>query len=208
MQITVITATIGERTPLYTPRVVRSDVRYVAFSDRPIESKAWEVIRVDQELSDPCRDAKRYKVLADIFVQTDASIWIDHSARLICDPVELFDQFEEDLLFVRHYRSCIFAEGRAIIRSKKDNPVQVKKTLDRFRSEGWPLANGLFYGTCFARRHTEATFRFSRDWWAYIEQGSRRDQLSLPVALDRSGVSVRKWKRKRRPEFFKMLGGR
>ena len=102
MKIVVLTASIGERRGLYTPSTVNRSVEYLAFVDRRVNHKIWKTIRVDRLPDvDPVRQAKKYKVLADEFVAADASIWVDRHCRLMCDPVEAFDQFSEDVEFCK-----------------------------------------------------------------------------------------------------------
>lgn len=201
----VITASMGESSPLYTPAKYRADdgITYVAFTDRPIKSDIWDVRQVPRLFADSNRDAKRFKVRPSEHVpKADATIWIDRHCRLTCDPRAVFDEFPEDVIAVNHYRSCVFREARVCIDRTKDVAAIIRPMMERFRLEGHPVGAGLYYGGFIARRHTEADDRFSRLWWNYIETGSKRDQLSLPVALARSGVSFRAIKRKRRGEFF------
>lgn len=195
MKIVVVTASIGERRlRLLTPEIVNPAVEYVCFTDKPAAHPVWRTIKVERLADDPVRDAKRYKVLAaDILraagIEAEASIWCDRHCRLCCDPVEAFERFPADVALIRHYRRCIYKEGRACRKKKKDDIGVINAEMDMRRLEGWRPNAGLYYGGFVMRRHTAASERFSRLWWSYIESGSRRDQLSLPVALRRSGVS-------------------
>ena len=207
MKIVVFTASIGERRGLYTPNTVNKSVEYLAFVDRRVNHKVWKTIRVDRDPDVAAvRQAKEIKVLANKFVEADASIWIDRHCRLMCDPIKAFDQFDEDVGVVRHYRRDIFKEGRACRERKKDAPELIHRTVDRFRLEGWRPGSGLFYGGFMMRRHSADVEKFNRLWWNYIESGSVRDQLSLPVAIERSGVSAHKFQNRRRGFFFRIRG--
>jgi len=209
MRIAVVTASIGEgRRGLYTPGSVNESVDYIAFVDRKVSHAAWRPVRVDRLGDCSTRDAKRFKVLPEEYIgdEFDAVIWVDRHCRLLCDPVEFFEEFSEDVAVVSHYRGDIYSEAKACLLKKKDDEALIRRTVSTFRLEGWPRKSGLFYGGFIAKRITEESKKFSRLWWQYIEAGSRRDQLSLPVALDRSGVSVRKFKRRKMAELFKIRG--
>lgn len=207
MKIVVLTSSIGERRGLHTPNTVNESVEYLAFVDRRVNHKVWKTLRVDRAPDvDSVRQAKEFKVLADKFVSADASIWIDRHCRLMCDPVAAFDQFDEDVGVVRHYRPDIFREAAACREKKKDSPELIRRTVDRFRLEGWKPGSGLFYGGFVMRRHSAEVEKFNRLWWNYIESGSVRDQLSLPVAIERSGVSAKFFSRRRRGDFFRIRG--
>ena len=124
MNVAVITATIGERRrALYTPSQVVPGVRYLCFSDRPVVSRGgWEVHQVERDHSiTSVMQAKRMKVMAHEMVpDADAVIWCDAHCRLVCHPVELFDEFDECLGLVCHARGCVYHELRACRRKKKD----------------------------------------------------------------------------------------
>jgi len=209
MSVVVVTSSIGEPgRGLHTPRHDRraDGVRYVAFVDRPVVHDVWETVRVDPTPGDSCRVAKRFKVLiAEHVGDASRSIWIDRHCRLICDPLAIWDEFGEDVGLVEHYRRCVYSEAKACRRQRKDGALIIRRTTDRWRAEGVPENGGLYYGGFVLRRHGGAD-DFSRLWWDLICWGSRRDQLSLPVALHRSGVSVRTFRRSRRPDMFKIGG--
>lgn len=209
MRISVVTASIGpkeRRRKLFTPRYDRreSGVDYVAFADRPVDHPIWRTVQIPTGV-DPYMTAKRVKVLIAEYVKADATIWIDRHCRLLCDPATVFDMFPQSVAVVRHLRRCVYREAKVVRESGKDAPEAIRRTVERLQSWQIPKNFGLFFGGFLLRRHPESD-EMSQRWWQYIEHGSRRDQLTLPVALDRSGVSVRTYKRKRRPEFF-AIGG-
>jgi len=197
--IAVVTASISEhwKTGLHTPAIDRrgEGVRYLAFTNnRRASSKFWEVIRVDRQEKDPRRDAKKYKffpvdLLREIEPNLTGFLWIDRHCRLLCDPLQLFAGMERDGLFAQHWRGCIYKEAEACIDKRKDSPDKIRQTVDRFRLEGFPPESGLYFGGCFALKATDQAERFAKLWSLYVAGGSRRDQLSLPVALHRSGLS-------------------
>jgi len=209
MKIVVVTASVGERRRrLLTPAIDCRDagVEYLAFVDYAVKHDVWRTIQVENaEGVDRNRIAKRYKTeIAEH--GADASIWIDRHCRLMCDPTALFEEFPEDVVVVKHYRSNVFAEAAACRRQSKDDPELISRTVERWRLEGiTPEDLGLYYGGFIARRHPAAD-RFSALWANYIASGSRRDQLSLPIALERSGVSFRGVERGRMREFFHIRG--
>jgi len=208
VKIVVVTASIGEgRRKLLTPQVVNPNVRYVAFADRPMHHPVWTIKRVDRKLADRCRDAKRYKVLLSTIIQdADASIWVDRHCRIMCDPVEVFERFTEDVGVFAHFRNCCYHEARACRKRKKDSEAIINATVERLRSEQWPPAAGLYYGGFLLRRHTEGERAFSRLWWDRISAGTRRDQITLPFCLHKSEVSYRIFPRSEIGSFFRIRG--
>ena len=205
MTIVVVSASIGERrrAAFFTPAIDRrpDGVRYLAFSTSGIKSDFWESIKVGRVLADPVRDAKRFKVrsigiVREVVPDVSRIMWVDRHCRLMCDPVEVFKQLDNDgayLGVVRHSRGCIYREGRACIQKNKDDPSIIKSMMQRFRDEGFKHRSGLFFGGWLAFKVGEPSERFLRLWWNYIETGSRRDQLSMPVAIQRSGVPFKQF---------------
>lgn len=185
MKVAVVTASIGERRPrLRTPLSVRRGVDFICFTDNPeLKSDVWKIIHRTRILDDPCRDAKRFKVLIHEHVDADASIWIDRHCRLKVDALGVFDEFTEDLSLVRHYRRCIYHEARACMDRGKDCHRLIKRSISEYRAGGHPPRWGLFWGGIIFRRHNDRTREFADRWWNLIQNGSRRDQLSLPVAI-------------------------
>lgn len=216
MTIVVITASIGERprAAFYTPLIDRrpAGVRYLAFSARGITSKFWETFKAERLLADPVRDAKRYKIrgvekIREIVPDVSRIIWIDRHCRLAADPLKLFERMAiagADLGVVRHDRGCIYREGKTCIAKKKDDPRVIRAMMERLRLEKYPARAGLFFGGFFAMTVSDASDRFTRLWWNYVENGSRRDQLSMPVAMRRTGIRFHQWNRHR--EAFSIQG--
>lgn len=196
MKIVVFTASIHEKyRKLNDPTSIEHGVDYVAFADRPILTKRWQIIRVKQRLPDPCRDAKRYKCLIEDFLDADFSIWIDRHCRLMTPATELIEQLgEADLGLVVHNRRCVYWEARVCKDRKKDCPDIINAQIAQIRARKWPPRAGLFFGGFIVRRHTEAVRRFGKLWWDMIEAGSRRDQLCLPLAVKDSGVKLHRWR--------------
>lgn len=216
MTIVVVSASIGERrrAGFFTPTVDRrpDGVRYLAFSATGIASDFWEPIAARRVLADPVRDAKRFKVRSIGIVREhvpDVSriLWVDRHCRLECDPLEVFaeiDAAKSYLGVIRHSRGCVYREGRACIAKGKDDPKIIASMMQRFRDEGFRHRSGLFFGGWMAFKVGEPSERFLRLWWNYIETGSRRDQLSMPVAIARSGIPFVQFTDHR--DFFSIKG--
>lgn len=207
MMIAVVTASFGQRRcRLLTPAHVRPGVDYVCFTDNPeLRHDVWQCVLREPLLKEPCRDAKRFKVLAHEHVNADASIWIDAHCRLMCDPLAVWNEFDEPIAVVKHWRACIYHEARACIRRGKDCPKRIRAAIAGYRKEH-PPRWGLFYGGWILRRHTPEVEAFNRRWWRLIADGSRRDQLSLPVALRKGGVAFAAIDRRRLAEFMQIRG--
>ncbi len=169
-------------------------VTYVRFSDSSVGAPGWQSRDFTQIASDPVRTAKKPKVLPHLFLQeADWSIWMDGNIQLIAHPSEVIAEVAASGCHIgvfRHPdRSCIYEEAIQCIRRKKDEPDLIIEQMQRYRNSHYPQKNGLAECNVIVRQHNvPAVVAAMKLWWAEIEGGSRRDQLSFNYALWRSGL--------------------
>ena len=155
--------------------------RMICFSDKQPPAP-WEWIKVSPEHTDLTRAAKVYKILPWLFFKFDECLWLDCELKLkqLPSPVE-------DIAFHQHRsRSCLFKEANVCIAKGKDNREVIESQMERYKD--FPKNKGLWEGGLIYRRNTQQVRALCEDWMNEINIGSRRDQLSLPVVLDRHGV--------------------
>ena len=127
-------------------------------------------------------NAKIYKALPHLFLDSKYSIWIDGNIQLNCDPHMLVDMMNgKDLLVFKHAdRDCLYEEAKVCIKSKLDNERVINEQINRYLKQGWPKNAGL--GSCrvIVRKNTKNMNNLNAIWWSEICRGSKRDQLSFP----------------------------
>jgi hypothetical protein len=165
--------------------------QYIAFTDIPVKSETWETRPIPRDFCDPTRNAKLPKVLAHQYLDTDYSLWIDGSIELKRSPEDILELLgDNDICFMGHPESNIYNEADLVIHQAKDTKARVEEHMDKYRkidgSQYWEMV----CASAILRRHTPEVERFNEIWWSEICTGSRRDQLSLPYALRKSGI---KW---------------
>jgi len=165
----------------------RGNARFVAFLDEtPTENNhGWEIQPLPRESSDPCRCAKKPKILPHLFFpNANYTLWID-GALVIKSSLPLPQWVNEYLsrhdlaVFSNDYYDCIYKEARMCRRSGLDYPQVIHEQMERYRAEGYPENNGLVDCGVIFRRTSEANTRFNLMWYREIMTGSRRDQLSF-----------------------------
>jgi hypothetical protein len=188
--IVVYTAIFGSYDQLVQPAVVDPAVRYVCFTDRPIARPgAWNVRLVDADEATPTRCNRKYKLLAHRWFPDAAwTIYLDGNGRLMQHPAEVIEQAHAAggsfLTVTWHWdRRCVYAEGREVIRLRRDSKAIVTDQLDRYRREGLPPRAGLYACGLLIRRRCPEAEQVNEAWWAQVQRGSQRDQLSLPYIL-------------------------
>lgn len=196
-RIVVYTVVVGDYDALRPPTVINPNVRYVAITDSRNVPAAWEVMRPPKSNDRSVKHAsRRWKILGpQLFPDSDWTIYVDGQLQLAVDPLALLAECESwgeadsDFFLFRHQdRNCIYAEATAIAKYGRDLHKNMQAQMERYRNEQFPEDAGLYLGGMLIRRGHGACDIFSNDWWREVETGSHRDQISLPVALEKSGV--------------------
>ncbi len=67
----------------------------------------------------------------------------------------------------------------------------MKKQIDLIRKDGFPSNYGLFENNIIFREHHDRdVIKIMNDWWRWVENYSRRDQLSLTYVLWKNNFQV------------------
>ena len=189
--------------------------RYVRFLDHPLSrpnAQSWENIVVSSP-EHPRRAAKQIKILPHrYFPEATASLWLDGSLSLNYAPAWLVEHALGDAdiaLYPHPFRfETIYDEAQAVIDCGLDDPTIVRAQVGRYRALGFPKTGPLYYGGILLRRHSPAMEEFNESWWKEIQDGSIRDQLSLPVLLwQRPHLKVRLMEPEDMPTSLDPKGG-
>ena len=174
----IYTASIGRR---MAPQRKWPGARMVCLSDKK-PSAPWGWIRVEPSGA-ANRQTKRIKILPwEHFEDWDFCVWIDANIELTRIP-------DLDAGFAAHRhrdRDCIFDEAAKCIEYGKDDPGVIRTQIKRY--SGHPPHWGLWENGMLYRRNTPEIRALCEDWWRELDQGSERDQISLPVVLRRHGI--------------------
>jgi hypothetical protein len=183
--VTVVTAVFGTRDRLLEPARDLPGHHLVCVTDQDIESKAWQIMKVDAALEDPRLMSRRVKILAQEFVDAERIVWVDASMRVQGDLRPLVSD-EAELVLVRHPRRiCAYAEIEVCRELGIADAKDLAQQAERYRREGFPAHAGLYALGLIGRRMTAAVKKLCYDWWAEVVRSSPRDQTSLPFVLRR-----------------------
>ena len=188
--------TDGYDIPLESPWALRCP--HLCFTDAPrLRSATWTRVPLDDgQMLDPVRRSRLPKLLPHRFLGAyDASIWIDASARLLVDPIDLARRALDgaDLAVPRHpARDCAYDEIDACIRLGKDVESTLRAQGQAYRDAGLPEHNGLWEATVMVRRHHEPRVVEAMEaWWNEYLLMSRRDQVSFAWVAWKTGAPIR-----------------
>ena len=195
-RIVVFTAVTGGYDSLRDPKHVLTNCDYIAFSDRPLDCKVWQVFPFNYHEEDVVRTARFVKLHPHVyFPDHTISIWIDANISLEGDSQPFIDCLGDDgvmALFPHPNRNCVFAEGRECIKRSKDGAEIIEQQLGKYTARAFLEDAGLWETGVLVRRHLDPRCKqLMTAWWRELFLGSRRDQISLPVAIHDTGAPVR-----------------
>lgn len=136
-----------------------------------------------------------------ILHHTDYSVYIDGNIRIIGNITPLVVEFIKSnaaIGFFKHrQRSSLIQEFNACIQLGKFAKGEKEKAaaqLDLYRQEGMPLDQSLLdNGIIFRCHHHPMLPEAMASEWEQLRHFSRRDQLSLPYVLWKTGIPTKIW---------------
>ena len=181
------------------PTALTSPVDFICLTDDPSStSDTWHMVTVQPLLAcDPARSQRDFKIRGHAaLAEYDEVLYIDNTVRLLVDPDVILQDWLDgsDLTLVQHsFRATVLDEFDAVIASLLDDPARVHEQLFHYAAR-YPaaLAEQPSWNGMFARRQTDEIRRLSEVWFSHVLRYSRRDQLSLNVALADAGVGPRR----------------
>lgn len=168
---------------------ISNKCRAVVFSDT-LPPEGWEWIKVGSAV-DPSRESRIQKIQPHLHFP-DAEWWyyIDGSMTSFrISPILMIKDIENsgvsaDIYMVPHSkRDCIYVEAEHVIDNELSPENVVNDQMRRYREEGFPEHYGLYYCGYMIRRNNDLVREFSERWWAEVEKGSHRDQLSCMYVI-------------------------
>ena len=189
-RVAVYTAIIGDYDNLIDPKYVNTDYDYYCFTNnKNIKStKVWKVVYINKndydetKNIDDVRFARFIKIMVHKILPTyKYTIWIDANTIMIDNFGKLFSKYttgKDWFLFKHTQRNCIYDEAKACIEWKLDYNNIIENQINLFKSEGYPINNGLVETNVMYRHTTEEVIKLCELWWSIVKTGSRRDQLS------------------------------
>lgn len=173
-----------------------ADADYVLVSDCLTElAGPTRLVEADYRDLDPVRSARFVKTHPYLYApDARVIVWIDSNIIIRGDlrpDIEAFMASGLPVGAVPHpLRSDVYEEAEEVIRRRKDAGEVVREQMARYRAAGFvPGPEALIEsGLLFLRMDMPETRRFLSLWWAEIDRGSRRDQLSVDYAAQAAGI--------------------
>jgi len=200
MRTCVYTALFGQYDGLIEqPTAGTSSCDFICFTDdAQLTSDTWDIRLVEGAFPlDPVRSARLFKILGDeSLAEYDATLYVDASVLLRRPPEQIIGEWlsdDVDIALSSHsYREHLADEFDEVVRLNYDDRARVYEQLVDYSIscpdvlEARPLWTGML-----VRRPTPVLAEAMRTWANHVLRYSRRDQLSVLVALGSSSVRTR-----------------
>jgi len=161
--------------------------------DKPIKQDYPITVFTDayNKFKDNRRNSRIQKIMPHKYFDSEFTVYIDANMKLLVSPQELVKKYMtgyDMAVFAHGVRDCIYDEAMTVAKLKLDDPEVIIEQAKYYEDHEFAKHKGLYQGGFMIRRNNERTQRFNEAWWADYCRFSRRDQLSLVPALDKSGV--------------------
>lgn len=201
MRICVYTYLLGGYDELLAqPVASASDADFICFTDDPeLHSETWRVEMVEPRYpTDLVRSARSLKILGHpVLDDYDVTLCIDASVLLRQRPEQIVSSWlteEVDMALPQHsFREQVLDEFDEVVRLNYDDRSRVHEQLLSYSvSDPDALTQKPLWTAIMVRRRTPAVTETMRLWFDHVLRYSRRDQLSVNVAIARTQLRVRR----------------
>ncbi|WP_439549046.1 ATP-grasp fold amidoligase family protein [Falsiroseomonas sp.] len=178
------------------PMARQSGLRFICLTDDPgLRSDTWEC-RVIQPTfwMDPVRSQRDLKIRPHLYLpEFEASTYIDNSVILEQPPEALWAARDTraGLCLPRHTgRATLLDEFVAVARLSLDDSARIFEQLNHYTIAHPELLEEPVWWTAILLRqhHRPEVRRFGEAWAAHVLRYSRRDQLSVNLAIRAAGL--------------------
>ena len=180
------------------PPYVDYGYNYVLFTDnKQLLQKdflgVWQIRPLVFSELDDTKNQRWHKTHPHVlFPEYDESVWIDANLHILSPYIfqEIQKRQNENIIIPVHFeRDCIYDEIEKVNELKKENTENCNRIKDFLIHNSFPKHYGLNETNLIYRHHNdEKIISIMEDWWNFIRDYSKRDQLSLSYVLYKYGI--------------------
>ena len=193
----IYSAMVGGYDQILQPLEVDDRFDYVLFTNEVADPKVgvWQIRRIEYSNPIQTKIARYVKTHPELLLsEYDASLW--HDANIRIKNQSVYDRFIEliekkvAVASVKHMGwDCVYEELFKVLDFRYESEKTVVEWGHLLRNRDYPKHNGLIETGLLFRLHSHDDVKeMDALWWNYIENYSRRDQLSLPLVLKERGM--------------------
>jgi hypothetical protein len=189
----------GDYENLRELEIVREEnVDYILFTDSlTLQSDTWQIEKIPTRLmGDLVRSQRLIKICQPLQIKKyQQSLYIDNSVRLKKSVNQILDNLlanDQIAIPLHSYRKTVRDEFSTVLAAKLDSREKLEEQLEHYERH-YPevLSEQPFWTGIIARNNFENNINNWEQVWAdHVLRYSRRDQLSLNIAIRVSNVQI------------------
>lgn len=194
-RVAVYTAVVGGYDKVMIPETLNPEYDYIYYSDCEIKGlPVWQFRPVTYFNDDTTRIARYYKLHPHtLLLDYDYVVWVDANILIRADIEYLIDAYrvgQQPLGIFPHYRrNCTFSEAEECANASKDIVGLIEAQIERYSAKGLPKELGLpETNMVVCNPNNPRAQMVFKTWWKELDNGSRRDQLSIMYSLHSNNV--------------------
>lgn len=169
-------------------KYIDKDWDYVFFTDNEEHIKQgqigiWEVRPLQFSELDNTRNQRWHKINAHIILpEYEKSIWIDANINILTNRLfKLIERCTSLVFLPKHFKNiCIYEEYKDVEELMYDESLLINNELKVLKENNMPKHFGFSETNILYREHNnKIIISMMNDWWQFIKNYSKRDQLSF-----------------------------
>lgn len=199
-RIAIYTAIFGTYDKINIPYCRPDNCDYYIFTDQDINrySNVWKKKEINLSELDGLSNAQKNRYLKmhphKLFPDYNYSIYVDGNVLIINDLTEYVNRLNDIGIGLHTHdaRSCVYEELEAIAKSKRETTENIKAHIEHLHDQKMPINYGLLQCNVIVREHhNKICVNVMEQWWDEYIRYTKRDQVSLPYVLYKSGIKVK-----------------
>lgn len=152
---------------------------------------AWQIRPLEFNELDNTKNNRWHKTHPHVlFPDYRESIYID--GNIIFTGRQIFDEIQNkklNLVIPEHWSDCIYTEIKSVREKNFDSEENIKKIESFLKENNFPEHYGLNENNLIYRVHNDSKIiKIMEEWWAFIRDFTKRDQLSLVYVLWKNSI--------------------
>jgi hypothetical protein len=191
MSVAVLTSCYGGYDPIVPPPAQNIEVDWICVTDQT-DTPGWRTITEPRPHLHPRMAAKLARCRPDLYTDASVTVWLDAAARIktpdtIAALVETLGD-GQIATFVHPTRQSLEPEVAESAAMRKYQGLPMTEQVAHYRHAGLP-GTGLWATGCIVRNAGPAVSALGDRWLGEMWRWGWQDQLSLPFALWRAGIT-------------------
>lgn len=202
----------GPYDKLIEPKVVTPGWEYICFTDQKnFKSDVWKILPIPDEIMNDktlsqVKKQRIMKIQPNLFIDYDYCIWVDANITINMNLDTFFERHLNDSIVITKHpqRDCIYDEGKAILKYKKDTSENINRQLSVYIDKGFPKHYGLHETNVILRKNDSKVNEIMSEWANMLKEYSHRDQMSLDYILWKNEYNITTIPASERNAFFSL----